>query len=171
MITFDDGLGVATVEKWILIAEDDESIMKLEKRLLEDAGYKVDCAKSGDMALEMIHQKRYSLVVADVMMPGMDGFDLTKEIMKIYNKNVPVLIVTAMNDPLKAAHERDAKPMSALQKPFTPHAFLTAVRLLEGQAKTSAPHRSPAEPAAHPRKPKPAGWLDKLFHSTDSRKK
>lgn len=158
------------MEKWILIAEDDESIMNLERRLLEDAGYKVDCAKSGDMAVEMIHQKKYALVVADVMMPGMDGFDLTREIMKIYHKNVPVLIVTAMNEPLKAAHERDAKPMSALQKPFTPQAFLTAVRLLEGQVKTSAPPKSPIEPDGNPRKLRPAGWLDKLF-SSDPKKK
>ena len=170
------------MQKRILIAEDDESIMKLEKRILEDAGYAVDCAKTGDMALELVRQFKYALVIADVMMPGVDGFDLTREVKKLYNRKVPVLIVTAMNQPLKAAHERDAKPMSAIQKPFTPQALLTAVRLLEGQqAMMSKPPRDPlAAPASKPkpakkrtsaRKSKPAGWFDRLFQSSDSKKK
>jgi DNA-binding response OmpR family regulator len=120
----------------ILIAEDDESIMALEKRILEDAGYSVDCAVSGDQALEMAKENRYALIVADVMMPGMDGIDLTREIAKIYQRSVPVLLVTAMHDVLKTAHSREARPMSTLQKPFTPQALLTAVRLLEAQSKS-----------------------------------
>ena len=137
--------GAKEVKKRILIAEDDKSICSLEKRILEEAGYEVDCAESGDTALEMARQNRYTVVIADVMMPGLDGFDLTREITKIYQKSVPVLLVTAVQDALKTAHEREAKPMSTLQKPFSPQALLTAVRLLEGQAKTSSAARHPIQ--------------------------
>jgi DNA-binding response OmpR family regulator len=152
--------------KRILIAEDDESILLMEKHILETAGYKVDCARDGKTALEMVQQNHYSLVVADVMMPGLDGFDLTREIEKLYHKTVPVLLVTAVPDALKAAHKRDAKPMSTLQKPFTQTALLTAVRMLEFQSsktvKTSRPISQRNKPIEKPQK---KGWLEKLLNS------
>jgi DNA-binding response OmpR family regulator len=170
----------------ILVVEDDKSIMMLEQRILEDAGYSVDCAVSGDQALEMARANRYAVIVADVMMPGMDGIDLTKEIFKIYQRSVPVLLVTAMHDALKTAHTRDAKPMSTLQKPFTPQALLTAVRLLEAQSKSgggpSKPQTSPSRnkpgasaksPLAKKAAPQPnpsnrkKSWLEKLLHPSD----
>ena len=168
----------------ILIAEDDNSIMMLEKRILEEAGYDVDCAVTGDLALAMARENRYSLVVADVMMPGLDGIDLTREIAKIYQSNVPVLLVTAMNDALKTAHLREAKPISTLQKPFSPQALLTAVRLLESHAKSKAGSAKKSTPSAPPFKPKPVSknaskptseppkrkksWLEKLLHPSGS---
>ncbi len=179
----------------ILVVEDDESILLLEKKILEDAGYVVDCAASGDRALEMLRSNLYAVVVADVMMPGMDGIDLTKEVFKIYRRQVPVLLVTAMNDALKTAHNRDAKPMSTLQKPFTPQALLTAVRLLQTQSKqgqtvakasnegappwasdTKTGIRPPSGGQKAPQKPLPSGsqqkkrgWLEKLLHPTDEK--
>ena len=173
----------------ILIAEDDESIMMLEKRILEEAGYEVDCAVSGDQALEMARQNRYALVVADVMMPGMDGIDLTREISKIYQRSVPVLLVTAMNDALKTAHLREAKPISTLQKPFSPQSLLIAVRLLEAHSKSKAggTKKGSSTPKGNPgaaAKPDPVfqsspkstseppkrkrSWLDRLLHPSDS---
>lgn len=171
----------------ILIVEDDESILMLEKRILEDAGYVVDCAGAGDQALEMAKLNRYAVIVADVMMPGMDGIELTKEISKIYQRTVPVLLVTAMHDALTSAHNRDAKPMSTLQKPFTPQALLTAVKLLESQSKgggsgvKSLPvppmgkplpsQRPPSVKSAPPQRPDPSkrkkSWLDKLLHPSN----
>jgi DNA-binding response OmpR family regulator len=159
-------------EKRVLIAEDDETILLLEKKILEGAGYRVDCATTGVMALELVKQNRYTLVVADVMMPEMDGFTLTREIEKLYKKSVPVLLVTAVHDALKAAHDRDVKPMSTLQKPFTSAALLTAVKMLEGQAAKAgmdatpkkappkkAPQKSPPQKKPSPKK----GWLEKLI--------
>jgi DNA-binding response OmpR family regulator len=164
----------------ILIAEDDEAIMLLEKRILEDAGYAVDCAISGDQALEMAKQNRYAVIVADIMMPGLDGIDLTKEIAKIYRRTVPVLLVTAVHDALNAAHSRDARPMSTLQKPFSPQALLTAVKLLESQGKTSgAVQKTSPRTNAKPSKSlnsqsiskRKKSWLEKLLHPSDSSKK
>ena len=72
--------------KRILIAEDDESILALENQILSEAGYSVDCAKTGTDALALVKENRYAVVVADVMMPGLDGFELTREIERIYKK-------------------------------------------------------------------------------------
>jgi DNA-binding response OmpR family regulator len=161
------------MKKRILIAEDDESILTLEKRILEEAGYQVECAATGDLALEMVRQNRYAVVVADVMMPGLDGFDLTREIARIYQKSVPVLLVTAVHDALKAAHQRDARPMSTLEKPFTPQALLTAVRLLEGQARGAGPARDHLKAPREPREKakKKRSWLDRLLNPSDAQKK
>jgi DNA-binding NtrC family response regulator len=153
--------------KRILVAEDDISIQRLEKRILEDAGYEVDCADSGEAALELVKQNRYVVVVADVMMPGLDGFQLTKEIAKIYSRSVPVLLVTAMHDALAAAHEQQAKPLSTLQKPFKPQALVTAVRLLESQVKQPEERRSQAKKSKKTEKEKKS-WFDKLFHPSDA---
>ena len=156
--------------KRILVAEDDASIRLLEKKILESAGYQVDCAENGDVALEMVKQERYVLVVADVMMPGINGFELTKRIAELYHRTLPVLLVTAVPDPLNAAHAEDAKPMSTLRKPFTAAALLTAVRLLEAQGK-----KTPAKEASSPKAPsvekRSKSWFEKLFHPSDTREK
>jgi two-component system alkaline phosphatase synthesis response regulator PhoP len=150
------------MEKRILIAEDDPSIQLLEKKILENAGYRVDCAESGDVAFEMVKSNRYMLVITDVMMPGMDGFQLTKEIYRLFHRSIPVLLVTAVHDALTVAHEKDAKPLSTLQKPFTPSALLTAVRLLEAQVEKS--DTKVPEERTSSREEKKKSWFDKLFH-------
>ncbi len=156
--------------KRILVVEDDKSILDLEERILLDAGYQVDCSTSGSDALEMVKANHYAVVVADVMMPGMDGFDLTREIEKTFKKSLPVLLVTAIPNALKAAHERDAKPVSTLQKPFTPGALLTAVKLLEGRQEKGAkpPVKNGTKPPMKkvlPKRPTPPkkGWFGKLI--------
>ena len=143
--------------KRILIAEDDISIRTLEQRILEAAGYEVDCVDNGDAAIELLKTRRYCVVVADVMMPGMDGFDLTKAIRQMFDKRLPVLLVTAVPDALKTAHDNQAHPLSVLQKPFAPQALITAVNLLASQNTRNAP--SPPKPELKEEKP---GWLSKL---------
>ena len=158
------------VSKRILVAEDDPSIQLLEKRILESAGYQVDCVESGDMALEMVKSNKYVLVVADVMMPGMDGFQLTREISRLYHRSLPVLLVTAVHDALEAAHAQNAKPFSTLQKPFTAAALLTAVRLLEAQV-NKAETKAHAEKKSSPEETRKKSWFDKLFHPADQKKR
>ncbi len=149
--------------KRVLIAEDDATIRLLEKRILEHAGYEVDCAENGKDALELLNIQQYCVVVADVMMPVLDGYALAKEIKKRFNKSLPVVLVTAVPDAMKAAHEHDAKPLSVLQKPFTPEALLTAVKLLES---LNAPQNAlPTKAKTAPKSP-PKTWLDKLLHPT-----
>lgn len=78
----------------ILIVDDNESIRKLMKTYLLRDGYQVLSAADGSEALEILDQEHIDLMIADIMMPNMDGFTLTKEL-RAANYNFPILMVTA----------------------------------------------------------------------------
>ncbi|MDD5432521.1 MAG: hybrid sensor histidine kinase/response regulator [Candidatus Omnitrophica bacterium] len=82
-------------KKTILLAEDVLSTAMLEKNILESVGYSVVIARDGKEALDRASQEKFDLVITDVLMPKMDGFELTSRLKKdnIY-KDVPVVIVT-----------------------------------------------------------------------------
>ena len=78
----------------ILIVEDDEKISKLFSRVLMKNGYSVKCVGSGKDALDAIDKEYYDMMISDVMMPEMDGYELVRTIRESGN-NMPVLMVTA----------------------------------------------------------------------------
>ena len=81
--------------KTILLAEDALSTAMLEKNILESAGFSVVIARDGQEALEKASQERFDLVITDVLMPRMDGFELTLRLKKVnIYKDVPIIIVT-----------------------------------------------------------------------------
>jgi CheY-like chemotaxis protein len=149
---------VTTLQKRVLIAEDDPEVLMLETRILENAGYVVEGVGSGDAALERLSQNRYCAVVADVMMPKMDGFELTREIRKRFGKTIPVVLVTAIQDPLVAAHEQDAKPIAAIEKPFLSKSLVATVMMLEEQAEAAR-----NKPAVEGTGKKSKSWLRRLL--------
>lgn len=77
----------------ILIAEDDEDIVKLLKLYLENEGYVVHHAKDGVEATEIFEKEKIDLALVDIMMPRMNGYELTKHIRK--KSNVPIIILSA----------------------------------------------------------------------------
>jgi two-component system response regulator VanR len=80
----------------ILVVEDDETIRDMVKKFLSAEGYCVDVCSDGDEALEQFYNKRYHLVILDIMLPGMNGQELLKEFRKIHD--TPVLMMTALDD-------------------------------------------------------------------------
>ena len=64
----------------ILVVDDEPDVLELERMFLTRAGYEVDVAPDGRAALEMVAAGAYDLIVLDVMMPGLDGFDVCREI-------------------------------------------------------------------------------------------
>ena len=82
----------------ILVVEDDPHARKLMQTVLEQNGYSVYTAKDGLDALAVIDQKHIDLVVLDVMMPRMDGYEFTKEI-RDGGSDLPILMVTARETP------------------------------------------------------------------------
>jgi two-component system, OmpR family, response regulator len=78
----------------ILLVDDNEKIRKLMEIYLKQEGYHVLHAENGERALEVLAETNADLVIADIMMPEMDGYELTKEL-RDANFNMPILMVTA----------------------------------------------------------------------------
>lgn len=78
----------------ILVVEDDQSLNKLICRVLTKNGYEVTSAFDGEDALDKLDQTYIDLIITDIMMPKMDGFDLTKELRE-NGYQLPILVVTA----------------------------------------------------------------------------
>lgn len=78
----------------ILVVEDNENLLMLMRARLEQAGYKVLPAQNGQEALEVLAERHVDLIISDLMMPRMDGFEFL-ESLRAANFNLPVLIVTA----------------------------------------------------------------------------
>lgn len=80
----------------ILVVEDDSNIRNMTVKFLEKAGYKVDACADGNAALERFYEKIYHLAVLDILLPGINGQELLKELHKIHD--TPVLMMTALAD-------------------------------------------------------------------------
>ena len=81
----------------ILVVEDNKSLLMLMKARLEQAGYKVLQAQNGQEALEIHEEQHIDLIISDIMMPIMDGFELIESLREA-NFNMPILMVTARED-------------------------------------------------------------------------
>ena len=78
----------------VLVVEDEVNILKLMNIRLTKSGFNVFCAENGEVALAVVNKEEIDLVVADVMMPVMDGFEFVER-MRAEGKNLPVIFVTA----------------------------------------------------------------------------
>lgn len=81
----------------ILVVDDDKHIRRLLRAILEEAGYTVTTANNGEEALDVLDREHIDLVVLDIMMPKMDGYEFTKTIRET-NDALPILMVTAKQD-------------------------------------------------------------------------
>ena len=82
----------------ILVADDDKNTRKYMKAVLEAGGYTVSTAGNSLEALEIMKKEHIDLIVLDIMMPGMDGYELTKELREA-SDNIPILMVSARQLP------------------------------------------------------------------------
>ena len=80
----------------ILIIEDEEAIADLEKDYLELSDFEVEIKNTGDEGLEAALNDDFDLVILDLMLPGMDGFEVCRKIRE--EKNIPILMVSAKKD-------------------------------------------------------------------------
>lgn len=111
--------------KRILIVDDDEMVRIALNELLRPEGYEVHTASCGADALESLDQNEYDLLVLDVIMPKMDGFELCKRIRKRENlKDTPVLFLTAKSQEEDKDRGLEAGANLFLSKPISPDKFL-----------------------------------------------
>lgn len=120
--------------KTILLAEDSLSTAMLEKNVLEAAGFSVVIARDGKEALEKAGQEKFDLVISDVLMPRMDGFELTAKLKQdnVY-KNVPVIIVTTRESDADKRRGLEAGAEAyILKSEFTSEGLLETIERLIG---------------------------------------
>ena len=112
----------------ILAVEDDERIRSAVKLALEDEGWIVDEAESGEEAIEKFHRSPPDVVLIDIMLPGMDGFELCRTLRR--TSDVPVVMVTARNDTHDVVAGLEAGADDYLTKPFAPKELSARIRAL-----------------------------------------
>ncbi|WP_059171532.1 response regulator transcription factor [Bacillus sp. FJAT-27445] len=106
----------------ILVVDDDKHIVDLVGIHVSQAGYKVVKARNGDQALEILETELPDLAIVDVMMPGMDGFELTKRIRE--DQDIPVLMLTAKGELEDKEQGFRAGSDDYVVKPFEPKELL-----------------------------------------------
>ena len=103
----------------VLVADDDEDILQLLSFRLERAGYEVVLARSGDEALRLALDLLPALAVLDGMMPGLDGFEVTRELRRAAaTSTTPVILLTARAQASDIARGMAAGADDYVKKPF-----------------------------------------------------
>ena len=110
----------------ILVVEDDEDIIKLLKIYLEGDGYRVISAENGIDALKIIENIKVDLVVMDIMMPKMDGYELTKKIREKYT--IPIIILSAKNKDSDKIYGLNLGADDYIVKPFRTRELISRIK-------------------------------------------
>ena len=125
----------------ILVVEYDDRIARLERFVLEQVGYQVACAGTGEEALEMVPNTTQSLVLLDVMLPQMDGFTTCQKIRE--SSEVPIIMVTAMDRDEDKVRGLEMGADDYITKPFSTHELASRVksvlRRTRGERNKNAP--------------------------------
>lgn len=130
---------MAKRKKKILVVDDQKHIVRLVQITLEKAGYEVVTAYDGVEALEKVEQEAPDMLVLDVMMPRMDGFEVLKKLQAdAKTRDIPVIMLTAKAQDADIFRGWSSGVSSYLTKPFNPRELLTFVERIF-QSLDSAP--------------------------------
>ena len=110
----------------VLIIEDEEAIAELERDYLEQAGYLVEIAGDGDSGLRRALEEEFSLIILDLMLPGVDGFEVCRQVRE--KKNIPILMVSAKKDDLDKIRGLGFGADDYITKPFSPSELTARVK-------------------------------------------
>ena len=110
----------------ILIIEDEEAIAELEKDYLELSNFEVDIEQDGEKGLEKALTGNYDMFILDLMLPGVDGFQICERIREV--KNVPILMVSAKKEEIDKIHGLGLGADDYITKPFSPSELVARVK-------------------------------------------
>ncbi len=110
----------------ILIVEDEETIADLEKDYLELSGFEVEVANDGETGLRRALEEDYSLFILDLMLPGVDGFEICRKIRD--EKNTPIIMVSAKKDDIDKIRGLGLGADDYMTKPFSPSELVARVK-------------------------------------------
>ena len=127
-------MGVATR---ILTVEDDERIRTAVKLALEDEGWTVEESETGEDALDTFSRNPTDVVLIDIMLPGIDGFELCRNLRR--SSDVPIIMVTARADTHDVVAGLEAGADDYLTKPFAPKELSARIRALLRRVRSPEP--------------------------------
>jgi DNA-binding response OmpR family regulator len=125
------------MQKTIYIAEDEGNIRILIKSFLANAGYEVQDFETGDRLLDAFEEKPADLVVLDVVMPGMSGYNVCRQLRE--NSAVPIIMMTARDSDLDRQAGFDLGCNEFLVKPVSPGHFVKRVQSILCEETASLP--------------------------------
>ena len=110
----------------ILIVEDDASISELEKDYLELNGFEVDTDSEGKKGLKDALENDYNLLILDIMLPGLDGFEICKKVREV--KNIPIIMVSAKKEDIDKIKGLGFGADDYITKPFSPNELVARIK-------------------------------------------
>ncbi len=124
----------------ILVAEDDVDIQELRRQHLSKEGYRVLCADTGDEALLKVVEEWPNLILLDLMLPGIGGLDICRDLKSdARTARIPIIVVTAKDDEVDMVTCLEVGADEYLVKAFTPTVLLTIIRAVLRRARRSNP--------------------------------
>ena len=110
----------------ILIVEDEDAIADLEKDYLELSGFEVEVANDGETGLKKALENDYDLFILDLMLPGVDGFEICRQVRD--EKNTPIIMVSAKKDDIDKIRGLGLGADDYITKPFSPSELVARVK-------------------------------------------
>jgi DNA-binding response OmpR family regulator len=120
----------------ILVVDDERNIVQLTRLYLAKEGFEVEVAYDGRQALEKAQSRHPDLIVLDVMMPEMDGFEVCRELRK--TSSVPIIILTARTDDVDKVVGLELGADDYVTKPFNPRELVARIKAVLRRAQTAA---------------------------------
>ena len=102
----------------ILVVEDNAEVAKLLELILRRTGYDVSIAEDGIQALERFQEQQPDLVLLDIMLPRMDGYEVCTRLRQQFHADVPIIMLSSLDSPLDMERSREAGATDHIAKPF-----------------------------------------------------
>jgi diguanylate cyclase (GGDEF)-like protein len=118
----------------LIIVDDDERLLEIFKKALSLEGYQCETASSAESALELINNMPFDIMLTDIRMPGMEGFELTQKAKKI-RPDIAVIIMTAYVEEFSFDNAVEAGASDFIKKPFTLNELVLRIQHVELQKK------------------------------------
>jgi len=142
-------MGDDSAMKTILVVEDDEEIVGLLRFNLENHGYMVITAEEGYKALELAPKVKPDLILLDIMLPGVDGYEVCRNLRQMDNlKNIPIIMLTAKSEELDVVLGLELGADDYVTKPFSIRELLSRIKAhlrRNGNKKDKATEAPPGE--------------------------
>ncbi len=115
----------------VMVVDDEPDTVNLVKTILEREGYDIITANNGKECLEKLKDKNVDLVLLDIMMPGMSGWDVYEKIKKMYRSDLKVVFLTVLEATTKRREELAKEGIvDYITKPFDPEDLVRRIRMI-----------------------------------------